>query len=140
MQDEPEKLPQPASMAGEVEDQQSSNTLHPARQALIAEEEVSQEVDNDHQALSKRRTRKPKTAPFRIETEQAQRRKAEAEERRKAREEAETQRREKTEERERFRRAMAKARSGGPNGQRKLGRESKVLLERVKKMVGDGGG
>ena len=43
------------------------------------------------------------------------------------------------EERERFRRAMAKARTGGPNGQRKLGRESKVLLEKVKRMVGDGG-
>ena len=41
----------------------------------------------------------------------------------------------KVEERERFRRAMAKARTGGPNGQRKLGRESKVLLEKVKKMV-----
>jgi hypothetical protein len=30
---------------------------------------------------------------------------------------------------------MAKARSGGLNGQRKLGRESKVLLERVKRMT-----
>lgn len=33
---------------------------------------------------------------------------------------------------------MAKARTGGPNGQRKLGRESNVLLEKVKRMVGDG--
>ena len=39
-------------------------------------------------------------------------------------------------ERERFRKAMAKAKSGGLNGQRKLGRESKVLLEKVKKLVG----
>jgi hypothetical protein len=31
---------------------------------------------------------------------------------------------------------MAKAKSGGLNGQRKLGRESKVLLEKVKKLVG----
>lgn len=41
------------------------------------------------------------------------------------------------EERERFRRAMAKARTGGKNGQRKLGRESKVLLEKVRRVVGE---
>jgi hypothetical protein len=35
-------------------------------------------------------------------------------------------------------RAMAKARKGGVNGQRKLGRESNVLLMKVQKMVGEG--
>jgi len=33
---------------------------------------------------------------------------------------------------------MAKARTGGKNGQRKLGRESTVLLEKVKRLAGDG--
>ena len=47
------------------------------------------------------------------------------------------QRQQKLEERERFRKAMAKARTGGKNGQRKLGRESKVLLERVQRMVSE---
>lgn len=84
------------------------------------------------------RKRKPKSIPFQREYEQAQKRKAEAEERRKAREEAERQRQLKIAERERFRKAMEKARRGGPNGQRKLGRESKPLLERVKRLVGEG--
>lgn len=110
-----------------------SQTPHPARQALIEKEETSPETQQA------RRARKPKTTPFKKEAEHAQRRKAEAEERRKAREEAERQRKEKMAERERFRRAMAKARTGGPGGQRKLGRESRVLLERVRRMVGDGG-
>ncbi|CRK21301.1 hypothetical protein BN1723_012328 [Verticillium longisporum] len=38
--------------------------------------------------------------------------------------------------RERYRRAMAKARRGGENGQRKLGRESNLLLEKVRRMTG----
>ncbi|KXX79777.1 hypothetical protein MMYC01_204382 [Madurella mycetomatis] len=38
-------------------------------------------------------------------------------------------------ERERYRRAMAKAKMPGRDGKRKVGREGKVLLERVKKMV-----
>lgn len=128
-------------MVAETEgDHEPSNTPHPARQALIERQEASPEPDQPrNQDRAERRKRKPKTMPFKKETEQARRRKEEAEERRKAREEAERQRREKTEERERFRKAMAKARTGGPNGQRKLGRESKVLLERVKKMVGEGG-
>lgn len=46
------------------------------------------------------------------------------------------ERRAKVEERERHRRAMAKARTGGRNGQRKLGRESVVLLDKVRRMVG----
>jgi len=55
------------------------------------------------------------------------------------RERREKERNERTEERERFRRAMAKARTEGRNGQRKLGRESMVLLGRVKKLVGGEG-
>ncbi|KAL9943511.1 hypothetical protein D7B24_004737 [Verticillium nonalfalfae] len=48
-----------------------------------------------------------------------------------------TQERErKVADRERYRRAMAKARRGGENGQRKLGRESNLLLEKVRRMTG----
>ena len=81
--------------------------------------------------------RKPKPIPFVKEAKAAERQKEEAEARYKAIEEAKRQRRQKIEERERFRRAMAKARTGGRNGQRKLGRESQVLLERVKKIVSE---
>lgn len=127
-------------MAAGDDSPEPSNTPHPARQALIEEEEAAPEDQQDRGPRPECRARRPKSTPFRKEAEQAQRRKAEAEERRQAREEAERQRQEKIAERERFRRAMAKARTGGPNGQRKLGRESTVLLERVKKMVGDSAG
>ncbi|KAI8298010.1 hypothetical protein K4K61_012193 [Colletotrichum sp. SAR11_59] len=82
-----------------------------------------------------RRPRKP--GYYEKQLEHAEKRKAEAEARR-----AEIQRRRKERERkvadrERFRRAMAKARKGSENGQRKLGRESSLLLEKVKRMVGN---
>ena len=83
------------------------------------------------------RAQRSKTVPFRKEARLAQQRKEEAEARRRIFEENNRQRLEKLEERERFRKAMTKARAGGKNGQRKLGRESKVLLERVKRMMGD---
>ncbi|EMC96866.1 hypothetical protein BAUCODRAFT_122825 [Baudoinia panamericana UAMH 10762] len=121
-----------------------STAPHPDRQTLIDRQQTapnldSAEVGDASADYPARRERRPRHQPFKLEHEQALRRKAEAEERRKAREEALRQRQTKLEERERFRRAMAKARSGGPNGQRKLGRESKVLLEKVKRMVTGGG-
>lgn len=61
---------------------------------------------------------------------QAQREAREAEFRRR-REERERR----VKERQRFRRVAAKAREVGPDGRRKLGRESEVLLEKVKRMV-----
>lgn len=88
------------------------------------------------QPAFERRRKQPKSVPFAREQQQAAWAKAQAEERAQAREEAEQQRQQKLEEREKFRRAMAKARTGGKNGQRKLGRESQVLLERVKRIVG----
>lgn len=119
---------------------------HPDRQTLIdkvAEAPAEEEPVDDAKVASReppprreRRERKPKTQPFKREHDEALKRKAQAEEWRKQREEAEKQRQQRVEERERFRRAMAKARTGGPNGQRKLGRESQALLERVKRMVG----
>lgn len=58
--------------------------------------------------------------------------------RRKAIEEAMREREVKREVRERWRRGMAKARGEGRGGKRKLGRESVVLLERVRRVVGGG--
>lgn len=120
---------------------------HPDRQQLIdkaaeapAEEETPIGGGEAAPVSWQRKPRRPKALPFKREHEEAMQRKAEAEERRAAREAAERQRQQKIEDRERFRKAMAKARQGGPNGQRKLGRESTVLLEKVKRMVGDGGG
>lgn len=61
-----------------------------------------------------------------------------AEARRLAREEANRQREEKLERRDRERKMMDKARRPGKTGQRRLGRESQVLLERVRRVTADG--
>ncbi|KAL2023382.1 hypothetical protein VTK56DRAFT_2739 [Thermocarpiscus australiensis] len=74
---------------------------------------------------------------FSKELAAAERAKKEAEARaaEKARREQERQRR--IAERERYRKAMAKAKAPGRDGKRKLGREGKLLLEKVKKLVGE---
>jgi hypothetical protein len=94
---------------------------------------------NQPQAFSQRPQQRRPKKPGYFEKEQAYavQRKAEAESRRLEFEEREKEKKQKIEERERFRRAMAKARTGGKNGQRKLGKESTVLLEKVKRMVGE---
>lgn len=103
---------------------------HPDRVKMLEEPEkepVASSFD--------RRQRRPRPQPFQKEAEIARKKKEEAEARQKAREQAERERTRKIAERERFRKAMAKAR-GGPNGQRKLGRESKVLLEKAQRLMG----
>jgi len=82
-----------------------------------------------------RRQRRTRLDPFQKEAEIARKKKEQSEARQKAREDADRERTKKIAERERFRKAMAKAR-GGPNGQRKLGRESKVLLEKAQRLMG----
>lgn len=67
----------------------------------------------------------------------AQQRQADAEARKQAFRENDKQRQHKSEEREKFRKVMAKARSGGRDGQRKLGLESKVLLEKAKRTMAE---
>lgn len=105
---------------------------HPDRLKLL--EGASPQSDPTSSSRPTQRRRRPRSQPYGNETELAQRRKEETDLRRKAREEAGKERQKKHAERERFRKAMAKAR-GGPDGKRKLGRESVVLLEKVKKLV-----
>lgn len=140
--DTAESIPQPASYALKAADEEEPTTApHPDRQTLIEKEEEAPETEVERKTSLEtrpRKQRKPKAVPFKKEYNEAQQRRIEAEQRRKAREDAMLERQGKIEERERFRKAMAKARTGGPNGQRKLGRESKVLLDRVKRMVGSG--
>lgn len=107
---------------------------HPERLKML--QERSPEPAPERPASMDRRRNRPRPQPFRKETELGQKRKSEEEARRKAREEAEQERARKLAEREHFRKAMAKARGRGPNGQRKLGRESTVLLEKAKRLVG----
>lgn len=82
-----------------------------------------------------RRRQKRKSAPFVRERYEGEKQKAEVNKRREERAAANAERERKLAERERWRRAMSKAKGRGPHGQRKLGRESKILLEKVKRMV-----
>lgn len=107
---------------------------HPDRVKMLAERE--RERAPEHMQHADRRRKQPRSQPFKKEAELARKNEEEAAARRKAREEAEKERARKLVERERFRKVMAKARSGGPNGQRKLGRESTVLLEKAKRIMG----
>jgi hypothetical protein len=81
------------------------------------------------------RKKRPRSQPFQKEAELARKRDEDAATQRRMRDEAEKERAKKLAERERLRIIMAKARSGGSNGQRKLGRESTVLLERAKRLM-----
>lgn len=122
--------------------------LHPQRKAMLDEPEadtaaksVPRYSSNSEDVKDKRRERGEKrgTKPayFAKELAFAEKQKAEQMAKRAEFERKEREKKAKIEERERFRRQMAKARSGGKNGQRKLGRESQVLLEKVKKVVGN---
>lgn len=103
---------------------------HPDRVKMLEEPEPA-----PTQSSFDRRQRRPRSQPFQKEAEVARKKKEDADARQKAREDADRERTKKIAERERFRKAMAKAR-GGPNGQRKLGRESKVLLEKAQRLMG----
>lgn len=81
-----------------------------------------------------RKARKP--GYFEKDLAEAEKKKAEAEARQAEWERQQKEREKAIKERERHRRIMAKARGNGRDGKRKLGKESFVLLDRVKKLVG----
>jgi hypothetical protein len=126
----------------EPEEGEKSNKLelHPERQAMLdkPEAELQQDLAREYKDRPRRqRNKRHKKKPFEEEVKLAEQRKADAEARKKTIQEGNCQRQLKFEERKRFRKIMAKARAGGKNGQRKLGLESKVLLERVKRAVNE---
>ncbi|KAF2849450.1 hypothetical protein T440DRAFT_398929 [Plenodomus tracheiphilus IPT5] len=104
---------------------------HPDRVKMLEEAEPAEEPKQRFD----RRQRRPRPMPFQKEAELAQKKREEAEARQAARDAAEKERAQKHAEREHFRKTMAKAR-GGPNGQRKLGRESTVLLAKAQRLMG----
>ncbi|KAL6708037.1 hypothetical protein ACN47E_003471 [Coniothyrium glycines] len=105
---------------------------HPDRVKML---ESAPKDKDEHREGFGQRQRRPRPQPFMKEAAIAQKKTEEAEARQKAREEADRERAQKIAERERFRKTMAKAR-GGPNGQRKLGRESTVLLAKAQRLMG----
>jgi hypothetical protein len=117
----------------------ASQELHPERQAMLDAPREPTPPPSQTQTYPERPQQRRSKKPAYFEKEQAfaAQKKAEAEARKLEFERRDSEKRQKIEERERFRKAMAKARTGGKNGQRKLGKESKVLLERVKRFVGE---
>jgi len=113
----------------------ASLELHPDRQAQLDKEPSPEPIENPAKHKGQRR---PRPDPFSKEAQIAKERKEAAERRNREREEAEQQRQRAIQDRERMHRAMRKARTPGRDGKRKLGRESGVLLEKVKRMVANG--
>lgn len=131
----------PANERYQAEDLEGNKLVENARESLISQDEQFNAHQDTSDAARNRQShqskqRRPRTNPYGKEVAAAEQRQAEVDARRAAREKADRDRAEKLAERERFRKAMAKARSGGKNGQRKLGRESQVLLERVQRIMG----
>ncbi|GKZ32581.1 hypothetical protein AbraIFM66950_002079 [Aspergillus brasiliensis] len=109
----------------------ASLELHPDRQAMLDQPEPEPETTparpqrGEKRNAKGRRERKPKPSAFAREMEIAEQRRKEAE-----------KRREEREFRQKDREAMARAKRPDQAGKRRLGRESKVLLSRVERMVG----
>lgn len=108
-------------------DEEPSTELHPARVAMLNEPSPEpaprpkRGQDND----KRKRERKPRPSAFSKEIEIAEQRKQAAEARRKA-----------IEAKQKDREDMMRAKRPDQFGKRRLGRESKVLLSRVQRMVG----
>ena len=114
------------------EENPASLELHPARQAMLDAPPPPPETDttarrgrNDGQERRQRPKKAPKPSPFAKEMELVEKRRQEMEAKQKAREV-----------REQDRQAMMRAKRPDQFGKRRLGRESKVLLDRVQRIVG----
>lgn len=131
----------------DAEPEPPSPQLHPERQAMLDGDVLetapleTKEDQQTHDAQTQKQRQRPsrfkkKPGYFDKALTIAEQKKAEVAERaaEQARREAEWKR--KREDRERYQRAMAKARKPGRDGQRRVGRESGLLLEKVRKMVG----
>jgi hypothetical protein len=115
---------------------------HPDRQALMnrTSPQPSEESENynefyDEYHNNRKRGRKFKQDPYTKQAFVAGKQREEADQRRQVREGNERQRERKIKERESMQRMMKKAKRPTVDGKMKLGRESGVLLEKVKRMM-----
>lgn len=130
------KSPQGDAKGGEGE--QEEEQIHPTRQLMLKDEEMAQ-VGADPEKTTgfsdgqRRRTRRP--GYYDKQLQKAAERREEAETKRAEFERRMEERAQKRAEREKFKKAMAKTRD--KDGKKKLGRESSLLLEKVKRLVGE---
>ncbi|KAF7548595.1 hypothetical protein G7Z17_g6969 [Cylindrodendrum hubeiense] len=113
--------------------------IHPARQLMLADEEKAEENSGSREDAERhgdghrRRTRRP--GYYDKQLQQAEEQRNEAEERAKEFQRRGEERERKMADRDRFKRAMAKTRDR--DGKKKLGRESALLLDKVKRMISE---
>ncbi|CAH0048632.1 unnamed protein product [Clonostachys solani] len=112
--------------------------LHPTRQLMLKDEDMAQagadpEKQNDASDGQRRRTRRP--GYYDKQLRKADERRTESEARAQEFQRRREEREKKIAERERYKKAMAK--TIGKDGKKKLGRESSLLLDKVRKMVGN---
>lgn len=118
----------------------AAEKMHPTRELMLKDEEKAQAgagaEPEDGQGPSdgmRRRTRRP--GYYDKQLRKADEKRAEAEERAKEAQRRREERERKLAERQRFKKAMAKTR--GRDGKKKLGRESTILLDKVKRLVSE---
>ncbi|PHH70263.1 hypothetical protein CDD82_7239 [Ophiocordyceps australis] len=119
---------------GQQSSQPQQEHMHPARQLTIKNQDTAQAGAGDTAVASdgqRRPTRRP--AYYDKQLQKAGQRRRIAEQRAEEMQRRHEQRERKLQERHRFKKAMAKTR--GPDGNKKLGRESSLLLDKVKRLM-----
>ncbi|KAH7160911.1 hypothetical protein EDB81DRAFT_331169 [Dactylonectria macrodidyma] len=136
---------QTASSGGDNEAQdkelveKAEEQIHPTRKLMLADEDkaeenaVAREGTEGHGDGRRRRTRRP--GYYDKQLQKANEKRTEAEERAQEYQRRREERERKLAERDRFKRAMAKTRDR--DGNKKLGRESALLLDKVKRMISE---
>ena len=127
--------------AGDSENAGKGNdggAIHPTRHLMLKDEEAAQAgaAESDRAGVSdgqRRRTRRP--GYYDKQLEKAEQKRTEAEERAREVQRRREEREKRLAERERYKKAWAKTR--GKDGKKKLGRESTLLLDKVKKMMAE---
>jgi hypothetical protein len=116
-----------ADIDDEAQPEGAGMEIHPERQAMLDGPTQTQQDYDDVNGFRSRQKRKPKQSRYQKELAEAEERRKQAEVRRVAREA-----------RQKERRQMAKAKRPGKDGKMKLGRQSTVLLSRIKRLTSEG--
>jgi type IV secretory pathway VirB10-like protein len=136
------KISEPVQDEAPVEDaseekqpEEEGEEMHPTRQLMLADEAKAQNnsVGEPTSDGNRRRTRRP--GYYDKQLAKAAQRQEEAEMKRREFERRQEERAQKIAERQKFKKAMAKTRDR--NGNKKLGRESSILLDKVRKLVAE---
>lgn len=109
----------------------------PTADGADADNDAAASPTSPHPERRQRRPRKQRPDYYTKELAAADQAKQKAEERAAEFARRQQEREKAIADRERYRKAMAKAKEPGRDGKRKVGREGRLLLDRVKKMMGD---